>query len=82
MNDRDIGVIARDFAILMILAEAGEAAESIDCVVHLWYSALIRPSHLDLLSAKVRNPVKEVVSKLEKKSGPQYAPQKDLDFRT
>ncbi|KAG8357862.1 hypothetical protein FVEN_g4537 [Fusarium venenatum] len=60
MNDRDLDVVARN-AILLLLALTAEGKdETIDCMIHVWYSAFICKSDLDILHHRVR-PLVEVV---------------------
>jgi hypothetical protein len=63
VNDRDPGVIARNLAFLLIMLTCDES-EAVDCILHVWYSARLRPRHMEILQNKVRKQVRDVVDKL------------------
>ncbi|KAI0410710.1 hypothetical protein F5X98DRAFT_368641 [Xylaria grammica] len=54
LNDRDINIVARN-TILLLIALVGESIdEAIDCIIHVWYSALLRRSDNELLQHRIR----------------------------
>ncbi|GAA87051.1 hypothetical protein AKAW_05165 [Aspergillus luchuensis IFO 4308] len=42
INDRDIDVVARNVIMLQIHLSMDEDDATIDCIIHLWYSAFLR----------------------------------------
>ncbi|PKK48400.1 hypothetical protein CI102_8134 [Trichoderma harzianum] len=52
INDNDLDVVARNAIILLIALVSDNADEAVDCIIHVWYSALIRKSDLDMLQQK------------------------------
>lgn len=51
INDRDIHVAARNAVILLIAILVSNESEAIDCMIHIWYSAFLKPRHLSIMSA-------------------------------
>jgi hypothetical protein len=67
MNDRDIDVVARNIILLLIALTAQENDETIDCMIHIWYSAFIRKSDFDILNQRVRPLIESVCDKIKNK---------------
>ncbi|KAL7939876.1 glycosyl hydrolase family 76 domain-containing protein [Trichoderma chlorosporum] len=67
INDNDFDVVARNAIILLTALVAENMDEAIDCIIHVWYSALIRKSDLDLLQQRVLPLVKSICEKTEGK---------------
>jgi len=66
VNDMDFDVVARNLIMLLILMSLEDEAEAVDCVLHLWYSTMIRQSHLDILKTHIRPLIKKVVKDMHK----------------
>ncbi|KAL6789236.1 hypothetical protein J3E68DRAFT_444094 [Trichoderma sp. SZMC 28012] len=49
INDNDLDVVARNAIILLIALVADGIDDAVDCIIHVWYSALIRKSDLETL---------------------------------
>ncbi|KAF5679612.1 monoterpene epsilon-lactone hydrolase [Fusarium heterosporum] len=60
INDRDLDVVARNAVILLIVFTCKDQDEAIDCIIHVWYSALIRDSDLAILQKNVRPLIEEI----------------------
>jgi hypothetical protein len=67
LNDRDPEIVIRNAILLLISLNAEETKEAVDCMIHIWYSAFIKKSHLDILQGKIRALVAGVVQKVENK---------------
>jgi hypothetical protein len=61
MNDKDLDVVARNAIMLFVALVVENIDEAVDCIIHVWYSALIRKSDLDILQQRIR-PLLEGVS--------------------
>jgi hypothetical protein len=65
VNDMDIDRVARNIIMLLVLLTTDNRDEATECVLHMWYSVLIKQSHLDRLSRHVRPLIEEVVGKVK-----------------
>lgn len=54
LNDKDPAVVARNLIILLIAMTVENRDQAVDAIIHIWYSALIRKSDLDILQTKIR----------------------------
>ncbi|KAL2815217.1 hypothetical protein BDW59DRAFT_166890 [Aspergillus cavernicola] len=54
INDCQISLVARNLILLLIALTVEDAGEAIDCMIHYWYSAFLRRSHLDILQKRIR----------------------------
>ena len=63
INDRDFDVVARNIMILLV-ALVVDKEEAIDCIIHLWYSALVRDSDMDILLNRVRRLIEDGCSEI------------------
>ncbi|KAM0286534.1 hypothetical protein ACHAO9_008162 [Fusarium lateritium] len=54
INDRDFDIVARNVIMLLIAFTAVDQDAAIDCIIHVWYSAFIRKSDLDIIQQGVR----------------------------
>lgn len=68
LNDKDPDIVARNVAMLLIFLTTAELQKAISCVMHVWYSALIRTEHLQLIRENVYPLVNDVCSKIRNKS--------------
>ncbi|KFY28454.1 hypothetical protein V493_02929 [Pseudogymnoascus sp. VKM F-4281 (FW-2241)] len=62
INDHDPDIVARNTIMLLIALTVDNIDEAADCIIHIWYSALIRKSDLDILQHRIR-PLIECVCK-------------------
>ncbi|CZS75064.1 unnamed protein product [Fusarium graminearum] len=67
INDRDIDIVARNIILLLIALTAEGLDETFDCIIHIWYSAFIRKSDLDMLNQRVRPLIESVCDKIKDK---------------
>ncbi|GKZ30148.1 hypothetical protein AbraIFM66950_008007 [Aspergillus brasiliensis] len=63
LNDRDVDIVARNAILLLVALMVDDADTAVDCMIHLWYSALIRESDLKILQQHVRPLINEVCLK-------------------
>ncbi|KAK4068705.1 uncharacterized protein Triagg1_7065 [Trichoderma aggressivum f. europaeum] len=68
INDHDLDVVARNAIILLITLVSDNMDEAVDCMIHVWYSALIRKSDLDMIQQKVRPLVENICEKIKDKN--------------
>ncbi len=54
INDWDLDIVARNVILLLIGLVVEDADEAVDCMIHVWYSALIRQSDMDILQHRIR----------------------------
>ncbi|EWZ90767.1 hypothetical protein NW765_016088 [Fusarium oxysporum] len=74
VNDREFDVVARNAIILLLALTADDRDEAVDCILHIWYSASICKSHVDMFKQRIRPLIQNVCHKVKDK-------RKDLDFR-
>jgi hypothetical protein len=60
MNDAGFDIVARNLIFLLIAFTVEDRDRAVDCVIHTWYSALVRQSDLDILQGRIR-PLLEAV---------------------
>lgn len=68
MNDRDPDVVARNVIMLLVAFVVDNIDEAVDCIIHIWYSALIRKSDLDILQQRIRPLIENVCEKIKDKA--------------
>lgn len=68
MNDRDLDVVARNVIVLLIALVVDNIDEAVDCIIHIWYSALIRKSDLDILQKQILPLIESVCEKIKSKA--------------
>ena len=68
INDDDFPVVARNAIILLIALTTDDENEAVDCMLHVWYSALITKKHLDLLTGHIYPPIEDVNEKIKGKA--------------
>ncbi|OBT80489.1 hypothetical protein VF21_00845 [Pseudogymnoascus sp. 05NY08] len=67
INDLDLDIVARNVIMLLIALTVDNIDEAADCIIHIWYSALIRKSDLDILQQRVRPLIEDVCEKIRSK---------------
>jgi hypothetical protein len=67
MNDRDLDIVARNAIMLLIALVVDNIDEAVDCMIHVWYSALIRKSDLNILQQRIRPLIESVCDKIKSK---------------
>ncbi|KAK0861635.1 hypothetical protein LTR87_016882 [Friedmanniomyces endolithicus] len=68
INDKDFDIVARNLIITLAAFVAPDHAQAVDCMLHIWYSAMITPAHADFLQTKLRPLISDVVLKIERKA--------------
>lgn len=69
VNDRDIDIVSRNVILLLIALVVENSDEAVDCMLHVWYSAFLRKSHISLLHDYVRPLLEGVYQKIMHKDG-------------
>jgi hypothetical protein len=59
--------VARNLILLLIGLVVQNSDEAIDCIIHLWYSALVRESDIDILNNQIRPLIQDVHEKVKNK---------------
>ncbi|RJE17186.1 hypothetical protein PHISCL_10477, partial [Aspergillus sclerotialis] len=54
INDREFDIVARNIILLLIALVVENVDEAVECVIHVWYSALVRESDIDILHCRIR----------------------------
>ncbi|EQL01827.1 MYND finger family protein [Ophiocordyceps sinensis CO18] len=67
INDRDLDVMARNVILLLIALVVQDVEEKIDCMIHVWYSVLIRKTDNDLVQHHIRPLIEAVCAKIKDK---------------
>lgn len=67
INDRDLDVVARNVIMLLIAFVVDDIDEAVDCMIHVWYSALIRKSDLNILQQRIRPLIESVCERIKNK---------------
>jgi hypothetical protein len=68
MNDRDLDIVARNAIMLLIALVVDNIDDAVDCIIHVWYSALIRKSDLNILQQRIRPLIESVCEKIKSKA--------------
>ncbi|KAL4973168.1 hypothetical protein BDW66DRAFT_168860 [Aspergillus desertorum] len=63
LNDRDFDIVARNIILLLVALVVDDVDIAVDCIIHLWYSAFIRESDLNILQQQVRPLIDEICMK-------------------
>lgn len=65
INDHEPHVVVRNVIMCVLAASISDVDQASECITHVWYSALIRQTDLDLLKAHVLPLVSEVCLKIK-----------------
>lgn len=68
LNDRDFDIVSRNLILLLVALVVGNSDEAVDCIIHLWYSALVRESDIHILQTRIRPLIEDVCDKIKNKS--------------
>ncbi|RDA90834.1 hypothetical protein CP533_1556 [Ophiocordyceps camponoti-saundersi (nom. inval.)] len=68
INDFDLDITARNFILLLIAFVVEDIEEATDCMIHTWYSASLRKSHMEILQNKIRPFIKKVCNRIKDKT--------------
>ncbi|KAK0308345.1 hypothetical protein LTR01_004972 [Friedmanniomyces endolithicus] len=68
VNDIDFDIVARNAIMLLIVITEPDNDNAVDCMLHVWYSSNIQQKHLELLEAKIRPPIENVILKIVNKA--------------
>ena len=60
----NLDIVARNVIMLLVALTGSDDAESVDCMLHLWYSAFIAGSHAAILSTRILPLIEEVNKKI------------------
>lgn len=69
INDHDLDVVARNVIILLVALVTVDVDQAAECIIHIWYSALLRDSDVDIIEKQVRPMIEAVCHKTEGKPG-------------
>lgn len=72
INDREFDIAARNIILMLVALVVEEDQAAIECMIHLWYSPLIRPSDHSLLTTKIRPLINDIVRKVAHKPESQW----------
>ena len=53
---------------LLIALTVEQVNEAVDCIIHIWYSALVRGSDIDILQGRIRPLIEDVCEKIKDKT--------------
>jgi hypothetical protein len=67
INDRDLDIVARNAILLLIALAVEDTEQAINCMIHVWYSTLIRKADLDILQQRVRPLIQDICDKIKNK---------------
>ena len=67
INDRDLDIVARNLILLLVGLVVENIEEAIHSIIHLWYSALVRESDIDILHNRIRPLIQDICEKIKKK---------------
>ncbi|KAF5664362.1 hypothetical protein FHETE_7119 [Fusarium heterosporum] len=67
INDRDLDIVARNTVMLLVALTAEAHEDTVDCMIHIWYSAFIRESDLQVLNKRVRPLVEAICLRIKDK---------------
>jgi hypothetical protein len=65
INDRDFDIVARNLILLLITLIVENVDDAVDCIIHVWYSALVRQSDIDILHCRIQPLIEDVCSKIK-----------------
>ncbi|KAJ6011517.1 hypothetical protein N7451_002929 [Penicillium sp. IBT 35674x] len=72
INDFDIDLVARNVIMLLVALVVDDMDEAVDCIIHVWYSALMRASDMVVLETRIRPLIRDVCDKLKNKPPEKY----------
>lgn len=64
IHDQDVIVTARNAILLLVALATEDERTAVDCMLHIWYSALITEQHSNMLQSQVLPLIEEVVNGL------------------
>lgn len=67
INDLNFDIVARNIIFVLTALVVEDDKDAIECMIHLWYSSLLRPSDAALLNAKIRPMIQDVVNEIASK---------------
>ncbi|KAH8698962.1 hypothetical protein BGW36DRAFT_396585 [Talaromyces proteolyticus] len=54
INDRDFDIMARNVILLLVALVVEKSEDATDCIIHLWYSAVVRELDIEILHNRIR----------------------------
>ncbi|KAK2757688.1 hypothetical protein FQN54_004657 [Arachnomyces sp. PD_36] len=67
INDRDPDIVVRNVILLLIAFTVENVDKAVDCILHVWYSALVRESDIEILQRHIRPLIEDVCEKIKHK---------------
>jgi hypothetical protein len=68
LDDQDPRIVARKVIMCILAASVTNADKASECITHIWYSAFVRQTDLELLTAHVLPSVQQACSKIKDNS--------------
>lgn len=68
INDRDFDIVARNVILLLIALVVEDHDKAVECIIHVWYSTLVRESDIEILQNQIQPLVQDVCEKITHKS--------------
>ncbi|OCK75946.1 hypothetical protein K432DRAFT_419507 [Lepidopterella palustris CBS 459.81] len=68
INDRDFDIVARNTIMLLVALTVQNSVQAVECMLHLWYSALIPRSCVEIIQGEIRSLIKAVCTKIAGKA--------------
>jgi hypothetical protein len=59
--------VARNIILLLVALVVEKPDEAVNCIIHLWYSALVRQADIDILQDHIRPLVEDICEKVKNK---------------
>jgi uncharacterized protein DUF4470 len=67
VNDNNPDIVARNIILLLIAMVVEDVDKAVDCIIHVWYSVIIRKSDLEILQQLVKPLVQDICDKTKGK---------------
>ncbi|KAJ5761103.1 hypothetical protein N7520_008259 [Penicillium odoratum] len=67
INDRDFDIVAQNLILLLIALVVENVHEAVDCIIHLWYSTLVRTSDIEILHTRILPLIEDISEKVKDK---------------
>lgn len=64
VNDLDLEIVARNLIMLLIALKVRDSEQAVQSIIHIWYSASIRPTDAQILTEVICPMIEEVCAKI------------------
>ena len=64
INDLDLDIVARNLIMLLIALKVEDSEQAVQSIIHIWYSASIRPADAQILTGVICPMIEEVCDKI------------------